>query len=143
MMATSFENIYDKFQSLITDTSHMIFTQAELEVIFQRYLMKSAHLDFFKCKKDLTDIDYVTKQFNEDLDDMEQWILAYGMTKSWIEPQIKYNRILRESYQGDSIKEHSHANLIDKLTSLLESTDLQLDKYKSDYAWREFEGFES
>jgi len=142
-MATPFSNIYSKFQSLITDTTHTRYTESELEELFLTYLSKSASLEFRECKKDLDDIDLVLKQFNDDLSGMEEWIIAYGMTLSWIEPQIKYNRLLRESFKGDAIKADSHGNLIDKLSNLFESTTIQLDRYKSDYTYDNFKGFDT
>lgn len=142
-MATPFSNIYKKFQGLITDTTHVKYTQDQLENLFKSYLGRSASLEFRECTKDLDDVDYVNNQFNEDLSQMEEWIIAYGMTLSWIEPQIKYNRILRESYKGDSIKEDSHANLVAKLEDLFNRTVIQLDRYKSDYTYDNFQGFDA
>jgi len=142
-MATPFSNIYEKFKGLITDTTHVKYTQLQLEDLFKSYLSRSASLEFRECRKNLDDVDLINNQFNEDLSQMEEWIIAYGMTLSWIEPQIKYNRILRESFKGDSIKEDSHANLIDKLEKLFDRTVIQLDRYKSDYTYDDFKGFDA
>ena len=121
-MATPFQDIYDKFLNYIEDVELAKLYDEELEYLLENYLSRAVSLDFKQCKKNLNNVDKDLKQFNEDLTSEEQWIIATGMVMSWLEPKIKREDLLRASITDRDYKESNHANQLDKLMDLEEST---------------------
>jgi len=140
-MTTPFQSIYDKFLNLIEDYELALFTDEELSDLLSSYLNRAISLDFKQCIKDLSDYDYVLNQFNVELSDEEQWIIATGMTISWLEPKIKRERLLRDAISDRDYKESSHANQLRELLNLEESTRSKLDGYIISYTHNDFDGF--
>ena len=56
-VATPFQDIYDKFLSLIEDYELALFTDEDLAYLLSNYLSRAMSLDFKQCTKDLTDFD--------------------------------------------------------------------------------------
>lgn len=139
-MATPFQNIYDKFLSLINDYELAIVADDELEYLLANYLNRAISLDFKQCNKDLSNYDIDLKQFNEDLTDEEQWILAYGMAISWLESKIKQNELLRTAISGRDYSEMSHANQLKELMNLETQMRNKLNEYILNYTFNNFDG---
>lgn len=139
-MATPFQNIYDKFLSLIEDYELAIIPDDELDYLLFSYLDRAVSLDFKQCRKDLTNYNKELKQFNEDLTGEEQWIIAYGMVLSWLESKIKRERLLRDAISDRDYEESSHANQLKELLNLEESTRKKLTEYILNYTFNDFDG---
>lgn len=139
-MATPFQNIYDKFLSLIEDYELAIIPDDELDYLLFSYLDRAVSLDFKQCRKDLTNYNKELKQFNEDLTGEEQWIIAYGMVLSWLESKIKRERLLRDAISDRDYEESSHANQLKELLNLEESTRKKLTEYILNYTFNNFDG---
>lgn len=139
-MATPFQNIYDKFLSLIEDYELAIIPDDELDYLLFSYLDRAVSLDFKQCRKDLTNYNKELKQFNEDLTGEEQWIIAYGMVLSWLESKIKHERLLRDAISDRDYEESSHANQLKELLNLEESTRKKLTEYILNYTFNDFDG---
>ncbi len=139
-MATPFQDIYDKFLNYIEDVELAKLYDEELEYLLENYLSRAVSLDFKQCKKNLNNIDKDLKQFNEDLTSEEQWIIATGMVISWLEPKIKREDLLRASITDRDYKESNHANQLDKLMDLEESTRKKLKQYIISYTHNNFDG---
>ena len=140
-MATPFQGIYDKFLSLIDDYELALFADDELDYLLVNYLSRAVSLDFKQCTKDLADYDKDLKQFNVDLTDEEQWIIANGMVLSWLEPKIKRERLLRDAISDRDYKESSHANQLKELMNLESTTRAKLHSYIVSYTHNDFDGF--
>lgn len=140
-MATPFQDIYDKFLSLIDDYELALFENDDLEFLLSNYLSRAISLDFKQCKNDLSNLDKELKQFNEDLTDEEQWIISHGMVLSWLEPKIKRERLLRDAISDRDYKESSHANQLTALLKLEETTAEKLKQYIISYTYNDFDGF--
>ncbi len=81
-------------------------------------------------------------QFNEDLDDEEQFILAEGCKLVWTDRQLYKEKKLRDRLGNkDYPAPHSPANLIDKLSTLKNDTLKQLKSLVVDYSFNKFKGF--
>jgi hypothetical protein len=81
-------------------------------------------------------------QFNSDLSDEEQWVLAVGMKLTWLERQLYKEEKLRDKIgTKDYNMSHSPANLIDKLTTLKKETEKELQDLINSYSFNSFEGF--
>lgn len=139
-MATPFQNIYDKFLSLIEDYELAIIPDDELDYLLFSYLDRAVSLDFKQCRKDLTNYNKELRQFNEDLTGEEQWIIAYGMVLSWLESKIKRERLLRDAISDRDYEESSHANQLKELLNLEESTRKKLTEYILNYTFNDFDG---
>lgn len=137
---TPFQNIYDKFLSLIDDYELAIIADEDLKFLLQNYLNRAISLDFKQCKKDLTDVDLVTESFNESLSDEEQWIIAVGMSLSWVEPRIKKERLMRAAISDRDYQESSHANQLKTLIELERTMRQKLDRYLVNYTYNDFDG---
>ena len=140
-MATPFQDVYDKFLNLIEDYELALFTDVELDFLLSNYLSRAISLDFKQCTKDLSDYDKDLKQFNINLTDEEQWIIANGMVLSWLEPKIKRERLLRDAISDRDYKDSSHANQLKELMNLDSATRDKLKEYIISYTHNDFDGF--
>lgn len=140
-MTTPFQDVYDKFLSLIDDYELALFNDEDLDFLLINYLSRAVSLDFKQCTKDLNDYDKELKQFNVDLTGEEQWIIANGMVLSWLEPKIKRERLLRDAISDRDYKESSHANQLKELMNLESATRLKLHSYIVSYTHNDFDGF--
>lgn len=139
-MATPFQSVYDKFLSYIDDYELALITTEELDDMLEGYLSRAVSLDFKQCKANLNNVDLDIKQFNEELTLEEQWIIATGMTLSWLEPKIKREDLLRAAISDRDYKESSHANQLDKLMELEQLTRRRLKQYIVSYTHNDSDG---
>ena len=139
-MATPFQDIYDKFLSLIDDYELALFNEYDLKFLLENYLSRAVSLDFKQCTKDLTDFDKDAEVFNIELTGEEQWIIANGMVLSWLEPKIKRERLLRDAISDRDYKESSHANQLKELLNLEYATRDKLQGYIISYTHNDFDG---
>lgn len=86
-MATSYERIFQRFLTKITDYDFLTFDPST-QYQYMIELLRSACDDFEICKKDLQNRDDIIMQFNEDLTSKEMEILAVGMVYHWVEPKV-------------------------------------------------------
>ncbi len=140
-MPTLFSEIYTKANILFDDAPLLAsLDDDEYDELLELFLSKSK-IYFKSCKKDLTDIDDTLKQFNEDLDDEEQWVLALGIRLVWLERKLYKEENLRNKMGNRDYQTFSPANLIDKLILLRDKTEKDLKQRVVDYSFNKFEGF--
>lgn len=140
-MPTLFSEIYTKANILFDDAPLLgSLTDDEYDELLELFLSK-AKIYFKSCKKDLSDIDDVLKEFNETLDDEEQWILATGIRLVWLERKLYKEENLRNKMGNRDYQIFSPANLIDKLILLRDKTEKDLKQKVVDYSFNLFEGF--
>jgi hypothetical protein len=113
-MSTPYSDLYSRFTNKITDYNFDGLSQSEAEDIFLGYL-KSAIPKFFKCKQDLTDRDDTLGQFNIDLTEIEQEILANLMVIEWINTKINHSELLEQTLSSKDFKMYSPANLLKEM----------------------------
>ena len=141
-MATPFADIYTKINILFEDDQLLsILTDEEYSELLELFLNKSKNVYFKRCKKNLSDIDDEAKQFNETLDDQEQWILAEGCKLVWVERQVNREEKMRDRITPKEYDRKSPANLLDKLLLLKNNTKKSLNEMIIDYSFDEFKGF--
>ena len=140
-MPTPFSEIYTKSNILFDDAPLLgSLTDDEYDELLELFLSKSK-IYFKSCKKDLTDVDDVLKEFNEDLDDEEQWVLALGIRLVWLERKLYKEENLRNRITTKDYNSFSGGNLIDKLTTLRDKTEKDLKQKVVDYTFNSFSGF--
>jgi len=141
-MPTLFSDVYTKASILFDDANLLSnLTDDEYEDLLELFLSKSKSIYFKSCKKDLSDVDDVLKEFNEDLSLEEQWILATGIRLIWLERKLYKEENLRNRITTKDYNSFSGGNLIDKLTTLRDKTEKDLKQKVVDYSFNLFEGF--
>ncbi|TVY09966.1 hypothetical protein [Paenibacillus cremeus] len=116
-MATTYDIIFDRFLSKITDYELAELIDADLESNLNKFL-RGAISDFKYCPKDLSNRDDSAMTFNIDLNDSEQEILAKFMLVHWINPNILRLENIRQNLGNKDFQIYSGANFLDKLTTL-------------------------
>lgn len=140
-MSTLFSSIYTKANILFEDTQLLQnLTDAEMDELLEIFLSRSM-IYFKSCQVDLNDIDDTLKQFNNDLSNEEQFILAEGIRLIWLERKLFKEENLRNKVTTKDYNSFSGGNLIDKLATLRDSTDRNLKQKIVDYSFNEFFGF--
>ena len=140
-MPTLFSDVYTKANILFDDAPLLAsLDDDEYDELLELFLSKSK-IYFKSCKKDLTDVDDVLKEFNEDLSLEEQWILATGIRLIWLERKLYKEENLRNRITTKDYNSFSGGNLIDKLTTLRDKTEKDLKQKVVDYSFNLFEGF--
>jgi hypothetical protein len=141
-MPTPFSDIYKKVNVLFEDAQLLAnLTDDEYTELLEIFLDKSKSIYFKSCKKDLSDIDNSSKSFNETLSSEEQWILAEGCKLVWLERQLFKEEKLRDKIGNKDYSVHSPADLIGKLTTLVNGAKKELKSMTNSYSFNNFEGF--
>ncbi len=141
-MPTPYSNIFIKASALFKDANLLAeLTDQEYEALLELFLSKAKSIYFRSCIKDLTNVDNELQQFNEDLTEQEQWILAEGIRLVWLEQQLYQAEKLRDKISTKDYSYHSSANMIDRLTILVNEARNDLRSHVNDYTFNLFSGF--
>ena len=133
-MATPFSDVYERFLSKVNDYDYINLEQEDLEDILKGYLI-SAITMFRKCKKDLSDRDSETNQFNETLDDEEIEILALGILWNYLSPKIYTGELMKQSLSSKDYKLFSQANFLKELRQLRDDTKRDMNELLVSYSY--------
>ena len=116
-MATPFREVYERVYNKISDYSFTKLTKDEVEDVLESFLL-SALVKFKTCKKDLSDRDLTLKQFNEDLTDEEQEILATLICVEYLTPKLITDELLQQRLSTKDYNLYSQANQIKEIREL-------------------------
>lgn len=116
-MATTYDEVYDRFLSKITDYELAQLVVEELSDNLEKFL-KSAISDFKYCTSDRLVRDDINKTFISTLTDLEQEIIAKFMLVQWVTPHILRLENIRQSLGSKDFSVFSGANFLDKLLNL-------------------------
>lgn len=116
-MSTSYDVIYDRFLTKITDYEMADLLEDEIETQLLKYL-RSAISDFKYAVKILSERDDLQLIFNNTLSDLEEEILAKFMIIHWLTPQILRLENVRNELGNKDFKLYSPANFLDKITKM-------------------------
>ena len=119
-MATPYKEIFGMFLNDIKDKKLVdLLSPDELGDILEDYLYESADIHFKKCAQDLSDRDDELKQFNMDLTNEEQRILAKGMKLKWLSSNFVANeQLLNARLTTKDYNIFSPANQLKALTNI-------------------------
>lgn len=134
---TSYEEIYERFSQKITDFKLLELTDQEIRELMKQWMV-SAIAKFRRCKSDLTDRDDELEEFNVDLLDIEQEILAELMVGEWLEPQLNSVLYTSQFFGGKEEKWFAQANQLDKLMVLKNTNYANCLKLMRDYGYQNF-----
>jgi hypothetical protein len=88
-----------------------------------------------KCTHDLSDRDDELRQFNVDLTDIEQEILAILMVREWLAPQLNSVTLTSQVFGGKEEKFYAQANHLSELRELDERLRLEAQQLSRDYTY--------
>lgn len=135
-MPTSFDEIYKRFLAKIADYEMFEYDNSTLESYLEDLLILAID-DFSElCKQDLNETDYENKSFGTVLTNREKEILSLGMIVHWIRPKVYNSDMLRNVLNTKDYSVYSPANLLEKMTDLLEKTETELDQKMKMYSYR-------
>lgn len=131
---TKFSDIYNRAMFRFSDYSFLNIEEDKRDEIMQVYLM-SAIADFKNtCSVDL-DYNSEGKEFNNDLNDDVQEIIALGVAFYWMSSKTLNSDLLRNiMYRGD-FKAYSPANLLKEMASLRETLRKEFRGKMNEYSY--------
>ena len=133
-MATSYDNIYDRFVNKITDFNIVELDDYSLGDMLQGWL-KSAIVRSRKCQHDLSKRDDELQEFEEDLSDLEIELLAMGMLDAWFSQYLNSTENVLQFIGGKEEKYYSQANHIAELRALREQNLLEMNRLHNYYTY--------
>lgn len=123
---TSYEAIYNRALAQITDPLLATLPEEDLENMLHDWLM-DAIVEPVVGEYDFANRDEVSKQFNFDISDRDQKILAIHMVRGWLAPQIASVTLTAQVYSGKETKYYAQANHLSEMRALDESLQHQAD----------------
>lgn len=119
---TSYETLYNRALAQITDPLLVQIPEEDFENMLHDWLM-NAIVEPVVGEYDFSDRDEELKQFNFDISDRDQKILAIHMVRSWLAPQIASVTLTAQVYSGKETKYYAQANHLSEMRAL--DADLQ------------------
>lgn len=135
-MATPFEEIYDYFLSKVTDYDFASFSSMELEDEFEKYL-RSAVIKFFSADSTRLTRDFNTKEFTNDLTDLEKEIISLLMIVEYLNPKIYATENMKQFLASREYKIYSQANHLLKMIDLKNHTRAEANHLMSQYSYQD------
>lgn len=123
---TQYSTLYNRALAHITDPLLVHIPEEDLENMLHGWLM-DAIVEPVVGTYDFADRDEELKQFNFDISDRDQKILAIHMVRGWLAPQIASVTLTAQVYSGKETKYYAQANHLSELLALDESLQRQAD----------------
>ena len=123
---TSYEMLYNRALSQITDPLLAKIPEADLENMLYGWLM-DAIVEPVVGTYDFSDRDEDLKRFNFDISDRDQKIIAIHMVRGWLAPQIASVTLTAQVYSGKESKFYAQANHLSEMRALDERLQRQAD----------------
>ena len=138
---TQYSTLYEKCLSKIEDPTLSMLNEEDLENMLYGWLT-SAIAKHRKCKHDLSNRDNELRQFNFDISDLEQEILAILMVREWVSQQLHSVTLTLQVFSGKESKYYSQAQHIAELRELDERLKIEAQKLSRDYTYIDNEYFD-
>lgn len=132
---TPYRQIYERFAQKISDIKLLSLSDEDIASMMYCW-MRSACVNFLKSEYDLTDRDDTLQQFNYDLPELDQEIIANFMIVEWLEPQLNSTLLTSQFYGSKEEKFYAQANQLDKLMSLSDKNQIKTKKLIRDYGYQ-------
>lgn len=134
-MATSYDDIRDRFLAKIVDYDFLELDEDEISQMFDQYLM-NAIPKFRYCRKNLGDRDSNSRVFNETLSDVEQDILSSLCVLEWVGMQVENKTNFQKYLTTKDFYIHSPANQLKEMRTVRENlyyrVNTQINFYRFD-----------
>lgn len=133
---TDFEDVYARFRGKVMNYD-IVELGEEVAFNYERELLMESISDFSDvCSKDLHDYDSDLEMFNVTLSEKEISILSLGMVQHFLEPYVYNTDALQNSISTKDFQFYSPANLLEKMTELLNETQKDLRRAINMYSFR-------
>ena len=133
-MATPFSDIYQIFESNITDYSLATMDDEVAEENYQQWLMSSLP-HFTNSYSDIDDYDITLAQFNQNLTNTEKQILAKLMLMNYLNTQIFREETLKQSLNSKDYRTYSPARHLETLQKIQKELRIEVDSVISKYSY--------
>lgn len=135
-MGTKFEEVYARYRARVRNYDFLDYNSAVRDV-YQYDLLIMSIGDFEDiCVQDLSDRDDEILTFNIDLTNREKDILALGMVLHFVEPYVYNTDALQNAMSTKDFSLYSPANLLEKMTELMTTTEARLRREINLYSFR-------
>ena len=114
---TSYETIYNRALAQITDPLLVQLPEEDLEIMLHDWLM-DAIAEPTIGSYDFEDRDEELKQFNFDISNADQKILAIHMVRAWLAPQITSVESILQVFSGKETKFYSQKEMLSEKQAL-------------------------
>ena len=114
---TSYEVLYNRALSSITDPLLATLPEEDLEIMLHDWLM-DAIVEPVVGEYDFSNRNEELKQFNFDISDRDQKILSIHMVRAWLAPQIRSVTLTQQVYSGKETKYYAQANQLAEMRAL-------------------------
>lgn len=138
---TSYTSIYTRFLSKIEDPTLAMLAEEDLANMLHGW-MCSAIAKHRKCTHDLSDRDDELNQFNFDLTELEQEILAILMAREWVSQQLLSVTLTLQTFSGKETSFYSQAAHMKELSALDDKFRLEAQQLSRDYTYIDNEYFD-
>ena len=119
---TLYSTLYNRALAQITDPLLAQLPEEDLEIMLHDWMM-DAVVEPVVGEYDFSDRDDELKQFNFDISDRDQKILAIHMVRAWLAPQIRSVTLTNQVFSGKETKYFAQANQLAEMRAL--DADLQ------------------
>jgi hypothetical protein len=119
---TQYSTLYERALAQITDPLLVQLPEEDLENMLHDWLM-DAIVEPVVGEYDFFDRDEELKQFNFDISERDQKILAIHMVRGWLAPQIRSITLTHQVFGGKEEKFYAQANQLAEMRNL--DADLQ------------------
>lgn len=119
---TLYSTLYDRALAQITDPLLAMMPEEDLENMLHDWLM-DAIVEPVVGTYDFSDRNDELKEFNFEISERDQKILAIQMVRSWLAPQIRSVTLTQQVYSGKESKFYAQANQLAEMRAL--DADLQ------------------
>lgn len=135
-MGTKYEEIFDRYRARVRNYDFLDY-DAITRLEYQKDLLALAVSDFEDiCKQDLNDREDDILSFAATLTNREKDILALGMVLHFVEPYVYNTDALQNALNTKDFSLYSPANLLEKMTELMEMTEKRLRREINMYSFR-------
>ena len=123
---TQYSTLYNRALAQITDPLLVQLPEADLNNMLHDWLM-DAIVEPVVGTYDFSNRDEELSQFNFDISELDQKILAIHMVRGWLAPQIASVTLTAQVYSGKETKYYAQANHLSEMRALDESLQRQAD----------------
>lgn len=135
-MGTKYEEVYERYRARVRNYEFLDY-DALTRGTYQLDLLHLAISDFEEiCKQDLNDREDDILRFNITLTNREKDILALGMILHFVEPYVYNTDALQNALNTKDFTLYSPANLLEKMTDLMNITSKRLKGEINLYSFR-------
>ncbi len=135
-MNTSFSDIYEKAVFKISAYDFLDKDKSMREAVLEKYL-DSARVDFQpSCDINLSDRDIENKQFNNELSEEIQEILALGVAFYWLSAKTIRSDLLKNTIYHKDYTTFSPANLLKEIQTLRKEIKKEFKSKVREYGYK-------